>query len=334
MREIKSLTRLVPAAVVVVVTAVSVSLGDGVASAVPPAGSLGSLTVTPAEGDDNARMAATTSGPCPSATKLADLIIEGPVGTDGTAPDTATFPSSLPYPVTFLDPNRVSTSTAFTQQFSKTLKDAATERGKTIQAGEYHLTTRCFDELALQVFGTFTASLLFNTPTHYTVINSTITPTPTPAVTPTPTPAVTPTPAATPTPAPTPAATPTPAVTPPPTPTATPPPIPAPGAKLTTTTLRVFPSPAFRELPVIFIASVSPSQAAGTIQLKDGINPIGGPVNVFGGFALGFAGGWDTGAHELTAEFTPTDPAAYRPSSGSKSVTVRALFGSLFSFPR
>jgi hypothetical protein len=85
---------------------------------------------------------------------------------------------------------------------------------------------------------------------------------------------------------------------------------------------------------VIFIASVSPSKATGTVQLKDGITPIGGPVNVFGGFALGFTMGWDTGAHNLTAEFTPTDLTAYRPSSDSELVTVKSIFGSLFPFPR
>ncbi|MGH3800580.1 MAG: hypothetical protein ACRDTD_10680, partial [Pseudonocardiaceae bacterium] len=79
--------------------------------------------------------------------------------------------------------------------------------GKTIQVGEYHLTTNCLDELGLESLGTFTAGLIFDTPTHYTVIpNGTPGPTPTPEVTPTPvvtpTPEVTPTPVATPTPAP------------------------------------------------------------------------------------------------------------------------------------
>jgi hypothetical protein len=180
---------------VVAVTAGSALLVNGVAGAVPPPGTLGSITITPAEGDDNARMSAQTSRPCPSNAKLADLVIEGPVGSNGTAPDSATFPTSNSYPVTTLDPNQFSTTVPFVQQFNKTIKDAATERGKPIQAGEYHLTTRCWDESALEVLGTFTAGLNFDTPTHYTVI-PTAPPSPTPVVTPSPspTPVVTPQP--------------------------------------------------------------------------------------------------------------------------------------------
>src|SRR5579884_2764089 len=223
----KLLTRLASAGVVAVAAA-TVSLGSGVANAVPLAGTLGSLTIIPAEGDDNARMSSTTSGPCTSATKLADLVIEGPVGPDGTAPDSATFPTSNPYPVTTVDPNQLSTVAPFGQQFNKTIKDAATERGKTIQVGEYHLTTRCFDEFAIEVLGTFTGGLIFDTPTHYTVIGSATTPTPTPGGSPSPVPTPTASPTPVPgTPVPTPTASPTPVPgTPVPTPTASPTPVP------------------------------------------------------------------------------------------------------------
>jgi hypothetical protein len=85
---------------------------------------------------------------------------------------------------------------------------------------------------------------------------------------------------------------------------------------------------------VIFIARVSPGNAAGTVQFKDGATNIGGPARVFGGFALGFTTRLTQGSHSLTAEFTPTNPAAYGPSSDSEPLTVRSLFGSLFGFLR
>ncbi|MBV8993128.1 MAG: hypothetical protein JO287_05380 [Pseudonocardiales bacterium] len=317
MQKKKILTRLAPAAVVAV-TAATVSWGSGVASAVPLAGSLGSLTIIPAEGTDIERMSATTSGPCTNATKLADLVIEGPVGADGTAPDSATFPTSNPYPVTSVDPNQLSTVAPFGQQFNKTIKDAAAERGKTIQVGEYHLTTRCFDEFAIEVLGTFTGGLIFDTPTHYTVIGSATTPTPTPGASPTPVPA---------TPIPTPGASPTPVP-------ATPTPTLQPGVTHTTTVLRAFPSPAFQGFPVILFAQVSPRDASGSVQFKDGPTHIGGPVMVFNGFALGFASGLNEGAHELTVEFAPTNPQAYEPSFDSKPLTVRSPFRWLLMFRR
>ncbi|MGH3846942.1 MAG: hypothetical protein ACRDS0_36805, partial [Pseudonocardiaceae bacterium] len=88
------MTRVVSGAAVVAVTAGSVLLANGVASANPPPGTLGFLTIDPPSGDDIARMHTTTSGPCPSDAGTADLEIVGPVGADGIAPDTATFPSS------------------------------------------------------------------------------------------------------------------------------------------------------------------------------------------------------------------------------------------------
>ncbi len=300
MHKKKLFTRVVSGAVVVAVTGGSALLVNGVAGAAPPPGTVGSLTITPAEGDDNARMSAQTSGPCPSNAKLADLIIEGPVGPDGTtAPDTATFPSSNPYPVTSVDSIQFSTTTPFVQQFNKTIKDAATERGKAIQVGEYHLTTRCWDEFTIEVLGTFTGGLTFDTPTHYTVIPTTSpTPTPTPVVTPSPTPVVTPSP--------------TPVVTPSPTP----------GAQATTTRLSATPIP----LPfiggiLILQAQVAPANATGTVQFKDGTTVIGSAPAFFGN-----AGPTvvilPRGSHSITATFVPNNPAAFQPSTSAPPVTV------------
>src|SRR5581483_2682042 len=80
----KLLTRLVSGAVVVAVTAGSALLVSSVANAAPPAGTLGFNTITPAEGTDSTAMSSTTSGPCPTEAKAADLQITGPVGADPT----------------------------------------------------------------------------------------------------------------------------------------------------------------------------------------------------------------------------------------------------------
>ena len=281
------LTRVVSGAVVV--AAGSALLVNGVAGAAPPPGTLGSLTITPVEGDDNARMSAQTSGPCPSNAKLADLIIEGPVGADGTAPDSATFPSSNPYPVTSVDSVQFSTTTPFSQQFNKTIKDAATDRGKTIQIGEYHLATRCWDEFTIEVLGTFTGGLTFDTPTHYTVIPATPpTPSPSPVVTPSPSPVVTP----------------------------------SPGAQATTTRLSATPIP----LPfiggiLILQAQVTPANATGTVQFKDGTTVIGS-VPAFFGTAGPTVVILPRGSHSITATFVPNNPTAFRPSTSASPVTV------------
>ncbi|HEX8935080.1 MAG TPA: hypothetical protein VF788_13005, partial [Pseudonocardiaceae bacterium] len=182
--------RLMSGAAVAAVTAGSVLLVSGVASAAPSAGTLGFDTITPAEGSDTEPMSSRTSAPCPSGSEAADLTITGPVGAD---PATATFPATNPYPLTTIDGIQFSTTGPFVQQFRKVLRDAAAERGKTIQTGEYNLTTHCMDQFGFTVFGTFTAGLNFDTPTHYTVIPSS-TPGPTPTPTPTPTSEPTPTP--------------------------------------------------------------------------------------------------------------------------------------------
>ncbi|MGH3769740.1 MAG: hypothetical protein ACRDTX_32115, partial [Pseudonocardiaceae bacterium] len=113
--------RLVTAGVVAAVTAGSVLLAKGVASANPPPGTLGFLTIDPPSGDDIARMHTTTSGPCPSDAGTADLELRGPVGADGIAPDTATFPSSNAFGLVATEPGQFSNTMPFTQEFQVTL---------------------------------------------------------------------------------------------------------------------------------------------------------------------------------------------------------------------
>ncbi|MGH3695423.1 MAG: Ig-like domain-containing protein [Pseudonocardiaceae bacterium] len=66
---------------------------------------------------------------------------------------------------------------------------------------------------------------------------------------------------------------------------------------------------------VLPLAHVAPTNAAGTVQFKDGNRNLDGPRQVIGGFAIGqlmFLGG---GEHSITAVFTPANPAEFKPST-------------------
>ena len=97
------------------------------------------------------------------------------------------------------------------------------------------------------------------------------------------------------------------------------------GATASTTTLRVLPTPAFQGFPVIFLANVAPRGATGTIQFMDGTTTLGTPVPISGGFALTITT-LPKGTHSLSAVFTPTDPAAFAPSTSTPvPLTVNPL---------
>ncbi len=294
MHKKRFLTRVGSVVVVAATMAGSALLVSGVAGATVPAGSLGTDTLNPATGTDQTAMSGTPSIPCPAGTGAVNQAVVGPVQADGTAPDaTATFPDSNPYPVTGTTSSKDAFSTRFpiTLQFSLSLHDAAELRGKTLQAGEYHVVLNCTGPLGPvdTQFGTFTAGLIFDTPTHYTVIpNASPLPSPTPTTAPTPTPT----------------------------------PTPVPGVTVTTTTLTVIRVPLPFDLGSFVIASanVAPRNAAGTVQFKDGTTALGAPVPVSNGFAFFVIGTLTSGEHSLTAVFTPTDPAAFTPSTSN---TVR-----------
>ncbi len=121
-------------------------------------------------------------------------------------------------------------------------------------------------------------------------------------------------------------------------------------ATATTTTLKVAPGGSFPEgLPVALIAIVTPPDAVGTVQFKDGDTNIGDPATVLKGTSCSFGTNQETaviegapcppgsiqeitaaaflitstlttGAHSLTAEFTPTDPSAFNSSASSPPV--------------
>ncbi|MGH3765476.1 MAG: Ig-like domain-containing protein [Pseudonocardiaceae bacterium] len=97
-------------------------------------------------------------------------------------------------------------------------------------------------------------------------------------------------------------------------------------ATATTTTLHVVPQSAFAGIPMILQANVAPRGAAGTIQFMDGTTALGPAVPVTLGTALRITT-LTTGAHSLTARFTPSNPAAYSPSTSPPiSLTVNSLF--------
>jgi trimeric autotransporter adhesin len=73
---------------------------------------------------------------------------------------------------------------------------------------------------------------------------------------------------------------------------------------------------------VIPIANVTPSNADGTIQFTDAGHNLGPAVSVHGGAAVGPITVLGKRSHSITAQFTPTDPAAFQ-LSASKTVTFR-----------
>jgi hypothetical protein len=285
---------------VVTVAAGGGLLSVGVASAQTPPPNLGTLTLTPATGTDASSISALPSGGCtPEGSDGYNVRVTGPnnfsfliVGTTD-----AGFDKTGPFPVFF----------------GQTMKDASALQDPPVPlvAGTYTVTLNCIDTFTTESKGTYTGSLIFSSPTAYTAGGGG--PTPTPG-TPTPTPVP-----GTPTPVP---GTPTP--TPVPVPgTPTPTPAPTPGATATTTKLHVFPRffP-FQGFPAILIARVSPSDAAGTVQFRDGATNIGDSVPVSGGFAFRITTTLTRGTHSLTAEFIPTNTAAFGPST-SKTVKFK-----------
>ncbi|MGA8519688.1 MAG: hypothetical protein WB735_16445 [Pseudonocardiaceae bacterium] len=226
------MTRLVSGAAVVAVTAGSALLvSSGVASANPPAGTLGFSTVAPDPGTNLSPMSSTTSAGCPTTSTKADLQVVGPIGVD---PAQQVFPASNPYTAVTITDTQFSSFGPFTQQWRATFQDAVAERGKTtVPTGEYDFTTTCLDRLGFNTFGTFVGGLNFDTPTHYTGLpgaTSSSSPTPSPSPTPTPTPG------ASPTPSPSPGASPSPTPTDSPAPTDSPTPSPTPDSTTTTPT--------------------------------------------------------------------------------------------------
>ncbi|HKR52088.1 MAG TPA: Ig-like domain-containing protein [Pseudonocardiaceae bacterium] len=89
------------------------------------------------------------------------------------------------------------------------------------------------------------------------------------------------------------------------------------GVTATSTTLATSPpSPIAQGNPVTINATVTPTAAAGSVQFKDGANPISSPVTVSNGKAAVTTSALTVGSHQLTAVFTPTS-ATYGPSTSA-----------------
>jgi hypothetical protein len=97
----------------------------------------------------------------------------------------------------------------------------------------------------------------------------------------------------------------------------------------TSTTLTASPaSPVAQGTPVTLTATVTPAKAAGTVQFKDGTTNLGTPLTITNGAASLTTSTLTTGSHQLTAVFTPTNPAAFSPStSPAVSLTVTKAGG-------
>jgi Bacterial Ig-like domain (group 3) len=85
----------------------------------------------------------------------------------------------------------------------------------------------------------------------------------------------------------------------------------------TSTALAVSPvSSVAQGIRVTLTATITPSTAVGTVQFKDATTDIGAPVTVSNnGTASGSTSTLAPGPHQLTAVFTPADPAAFSPST-------------------
>jgi hypothetical protein len=156
------LTGLASGTLVVAVVVGATLLTGRAATAAPPTGTLGSLTITPAIGSDTIAPTARTSGPCPTTANAANMLITGPVGVADP-----TFPPNNPYPIVTFTEISFSTTDPFDLSFELSLQDAATDRGKPLQAGEYDLTAQCIKRLGGGVEGAFTGAMFFTSPTAW-----------------------------------------------------------------------------------------------------------------------------------------------------------------------
>ena len=99
------------------------------------------------------------------------------------------------------------------------------------------------------------------------------------------------------------------------------------GQVATTTSMAVSPSPGSTSQVFTLIAGVAPASGSatptGTVQFRVGSTLIGGPVTVAAnGTATTTTTFAAAGTESLSAAFTPADPAAFGPSTGTFTLTV------------
>jgi hypothetical protein len=86
--------------------------------------------------------------------------------------------------------------------------------------------------------------------------------------------------------------------------------------RMTTTDLSTSPAGSVAQgNPVTLYATVTPTTATGTVQFKDGATNLGPPVTVSDGTVSGTTSQLAVGSHQLTAVFTPSEPAVFSPSA-------------------
>lgn len=91
-------------------------------------------------------------------------------------------------------------------------------------------------------------------------------------------------------------------------------------ATVTSTSTTLGAAPAGHQAPagnVDLTATVSPAAAVGSVQFSVDGSPLGSAVAVAGGTATMSTTALTTGSHSITAAFTPTNPAAFAPSTSS-----------------
>jgi hypothetical protein len=136
-----------------VAVAMAVMMGSPGALGATP----GTLTFNPANGTDIIAPIAHTSAGCPTGSDAYDAFVKGP-GAFGNGDGFLMVPNQTP---------NFSTEHGFDVQFSLSMKDAATELGTTLVAGEYDVTVNCLDSFSQDVKASFTGALIFTSPTEY-----------------------------------------------------------------------------------------------------------------------------------------------------------------------
>ncbi|TCO62424.1 Ig-like domain-containing protein [Actinocrispum wychmicini] len=119
------------------------------------AGTLGTLNITPATGQDTTAPSVKTSAACPAD---ADAYYAKVFGPGGFAPGLIATPTT--------DVN-LSHTAGFPAQLGLSFKDIAVDNSTTVQPGKYTIEVSCIDAFAQTVKGTFDTSIWFTSTTAY-----------------------------------------------------------------------------------------------------------------------------------------------------------------------
>lgn len=117
----------------------------------------GTLTFDPASGTDVLAPKAHTSAGCPTDSDAYDAFVKGP----------GAFGNGDGFLIVATQDPGFSTEHGFDVQFGESMKDAATDLGTTLVAGEYVVTVNCIDSFSQLPKASFTGSLIFTSPTDY-----------------------------------------------------------------------------------------------------------------------------------------------------------------------